>query len=114
MYRFHGFQVLDSAGERVGRVDWIWANPTKDQAEFIGIHLRWLRGKSRAVPAIGAAVDPRTSTVRLAYTRDQIRRARRFAIDRELKVHEKVGILAGFSTRPTALRSLAIADARAA
>jgi hypothetical protein len=114
LYRFHGFRVQDVDDQLVGLVDWIWANSAKDQAEFIGTHLRWLRGRARAVPALGATVNLHTRTVYLSYSVRQINSARRFKIDRELDVHEKVGILAHFRTRPNALGSLAPADARAA
>ena len=114
LYRFHSFRVLDVDGKPVGLVDWIWSDEASGQGEFIGVQLRWLRGTARAVPTRGTQVDTRTSTVRLAYRKDQIKRAARFSIDREITADQKHGIYSYFHPERAVVSSLPVAESLAA
>jgi hypothetical protein len=105
LYRFHGFQVLDSQGEKVGLVDWIWTDSNGERGEFIGVNLRWLRGRVRAVPALDATVDMERRTVRVSYRKAEIMQARYHAIDRELTDAARRSIWSHF--RETPLRTWA-------
>ena len=106
VYRLHSFQVLDANGEKVGIVDWIWTDPKSGHGEFLGVNLRWLRGTTRAIPTYNAEIDHESATIRVAYTAAQIKRARRFKIDRALTVREKRGIYLRYELEPSTLRSL--------
>lgn len=81
LYRFHGFRVLDVDGKSVGLIDWIWADEVSGHGQFIGVRLRWLRGAALAMPVDGMRIDRHISTVCVAYTKKQIKRARRCSID---------------------------------
>lgn len=104
LYRYHGFRVLDARGETVGTIDWIWANDATGAGEYVGLHLQWLRGKARAVPVAGAAIDTDTATIRLVVTRQQISNARRFHIDRSLTAGDRIAIAAHFQPSASAAR----------
>ncbi len=106
VYRLHSFQVLDANGEKVGIVDWIWTDPESSRGEFLGVNLRWLRGTTRAIPTHGAEIEHERATIRVAYTAAQIKRARRFKIDRALTVREKRSIYLRYELEPSTLRNL--------
>lgn len=114
VYRLHGFRILDSEGKTVNRVDWIWKDEESGQGEFLGVHLHWLRGRARALPSLGAEIDPQTSTIRVPYTAAQIERARRFKIDRALTAREKRRICFHYAVEPSRLPSLGPAQSSAA
>jgi hypothetical protein len=97
LYRFHGMPVVDVNGETVGQIDWIWSDDTSGRGTHLGVQLRWLRGTARAVPAGDLLLDPRTSTIQVAYRKDQIKRAPRFAIDRSLSADHQRAISAHYS-----------------
>jgi hypothetical protein len=88
LYQFHGFRVLDPDDQPVGIVDWIWSEDGDGRHHFIGVQLRWLRGTARAVPADGVRIDRENSTIRVAYRKEQIKRAPRFAINRVLTAEQ--------------------------
>lgn len=96
LYRFHGFQVFDRNGQRVGIVDWVWSNESATAGDHIGVGLQWLRGRARAIPAMGALIDTRGSTIWLPVTRAQIKTAPRFKIDRPLAADDRARIHAHF------------------
>jgi hypothetical protein len=114
MYRFHSFRVLDCNGEDVGLVDWIWSNEARDQGEFIGVQLRWLRGTARAVPANDIRIDLPTSTVRVAYTKEQITSAPRFSIDRDLTAFQKWAAHSHYRSETRRVSNFAAAQSSAA
>lgn len=96
-YQFHDFQLVDANDRPIGTVDWIWTDNEQGSAEFLGVHLRWLRGAARAVPAEGARIDVQARTIRVAYTREQIATARRFTIDRALSADDKRAVFAHYA-----------------
>jgi hypothetical protein len=106
VYRLHSFRVLDAAGKKIGIVDWIWTDPQSGVGEFLGVNLRWLRGTTRAIPTFGAEIDHETATIRVAYTAAQVKRARRFKIDRSLTAREKRRIYFSYQLQPSTLPSL--------
>jgi hypothetical protein len=111
LYRFHSFRVVDLDDQAVGLVDWIWSDPTTGQGEFLGVQLRWLRGTARAIPAHDVQIDPESSAVRVAYHREQIKRAPRFSIDREISADQKRDIYAHYRPAATGVSGLsAVAD----
>lgn len=114
VYRLHSFQVLDRDGRKVGIVDWIWTNQESGHGEFLGVSLRWLRGTARAIPVMGAQIDHDAATIRVAYTADEIKRARRFKIDRELTARDKRRICFHYEVQPTVLRGLRAVESSAA
>jgi hypothetical protein len=105
-YRLHSFIVLDAHGKKVGIVDWIWTDPESGRGEFLGVNLHWLRGTTRAIPTVGAEIDHENGTIRVAYTAAQIKRARRFKIDRALTAREKRRIYFSYELQPSTLPSL--------
>jgi hypothetical protein len=100
LYRYHGMCVLDAADREVGIVDWVWSDAPMSHGEFIGVQLQWLRGKARAIPTEGSTVDVETRTVRVPYVKDQIRRAARYAIDRQLSADARRDIWAQYTGAP--------------
>ncbi len=96
LYQFHDFQLLDVNNRPVGTVDWIWADDERGSAAFLGVHLQWLRGRARAVPAQGAGLDVRSRTIRVPYPQAQIRSAPRFAIDRALRPTDQQTIVSHY------------------
>ena len=106
VYRLHSYGVLDANGEKVGIVDWIWTDPESGHGEFLGVNLRWLRGTTRAIPTNGAEIDHMTATIRVAYTAAQIKRARRFKIDRALTAREKRSIYLRYEFEHSTLHNL--------
>jgi hypothetical protein len=111
LYKYHGFNVFDADGERVGVIDWIWTDRVTGEGHHIGLQLQWLRGKARAVPATGARVDLDLRMVRLPFTKDQLSQAPRFRIDRPLYSRDRRMIAAHFAgsreTRNSRLAPLA-------
>jgi len=101
--RFHSFRVLDADGQHLGLVDWIWADTANQRGEFIGVHLRWLRGSVLTIPAHGARVDVHSPTIQVVYTTGLVKRAPRFSIDRELTANQKQTILDHYSLQRTAV-----------
>jgi len=114
LYQFHGFRVLDPDDQPVGIVDWLWSNEASGQGDVIGVQLRWLRGTARAVPADGVQIDRQTSTIRVAYTKEQIKRAPRFAIDRALTAEQKRSIRSHYRSSLAVAPSPAMAEGLAA
>jgi hypothetical protein len=114
LYQFHSFRVLDADDRPVGIVDWIWSDDAGSAGEFIGVQLRWLRGTARAVPADRVQIDRQSATVRVAYGKDQIRQAPRFAIDRALTVEQKRSIRSHYRPSPSVVPSSAMAEGLAA
>lgn len=89
MYRYHGMTVQDINGETVGQVDWIWHDDVTGQGDLIGVGLRWLRGTARAIPAQDVWIDHSDRTIRVAFSKDQIKSARRLSIGRAPTAREK-------------------------
>lgn len=106
VYRLHSFRVLDAEGKKVGIVDWIWTDQESGLGEFLGVNLHWLRGTTRPIPTLGAEIDHETRTIRVAYPAAQIKRARRFKIDRELTAREKRRICFSYELEPSTLHRL--------
>jgi len=106
VYRLHSFRVLDAEGKKVGIVDWIWTDEESNQGEFLGVHLHWLRGTTRAIPTVGAEIDHENMTIEVAHTAAQIRRAQRFKIDRALTAREKRRICFHYALEPATVPSL--------
>jgi hypothetical protein len=66
------------------------------------------------VPARHASVDIESGTVRLPYSKEQIKRAPRFSIVGDLTVHQKLSILSHFTAQPETTRGRAVAEGLAA
>jgi len=101
LYQLHNFQLLDVNGMPVGVIDWIWVDDAGGEGEFIGVHLNWVCGVARAVPAREAQIDVQTRTMRVCYTRTHITTARRFAIHRPLTPDQKRAIVAHYACETT-------------
>jgi hypothetical protein len=114
LYRYHGMQVIDIDGRSVGQIDWIWADPAGAQGEFIGVQLRWLRGKARVVPAYSVWIDAERRTIQVPYSKAQIECANRYSIDRALTAEQKDAICGHFTAKPTVVPGRAVGYALAA
>jgi hypothetical protein len=114
LYHYHGLRVLDVSGRQVGTVDWVWSDVSQSHGEFIGVQLQWLRGRARAIPTRGATVDMETGTVRVPYRKHVIRRATRYAIDRELTAADRRAVLAQYTVPPVAVPPTMAPDAAVA
>ncbi|HEX6506992.1 MAG TPA: PRC-barrel domain-containing protein [Chloroflexota bacterium] len=114
LYRYHGMRVFDSEGERVGIVDWIWANEHTGAGDHVGLQLQWLRGKARAVSMEGAVVDRDLQIVALPFTKREIDDAPRFRIDRPLSPEHRIQIAAHFAPPLMTPRSVSLVEQVAA
>ena len=101
LYQFHNFQLLDVDDKPVGLVDWIWADDMGGEVEFIGVQLNWFRGTARVVPAHAAEIDVQARTIRVAYPRNHIATARRYAINRALTAAQKRAVVMHYAGETT-------------
>ncbi len=114
LYQFHGFRVLDAAGESIGLVDWIWVDDASDQGEFLGVQLRWLRGRARDIPAGDLWIDRPTATIRVAFSKEQIKQSPRYPIDREFTAEQKRRIYSHYRLPLAVVPGVELAESLAA
>lgn len=85
-----GFDVLDSGGAKIGRVDNIWVDDSTGQLEFIGVQTGWLgMGKDHLIPAAAASIDFGNQTIQVPYVVDQVKGAPTYATDAQLQAEDE-------------------------
>ena len=82
--RLYGYEVMDSAGKKIGKVDGIWVDDATNELEFVGVKTGWLMGKTHIIPAAQAQIDGGSQSITFPYAEDQIKDAPSFGTDAEL------------------------------
>lgn len=82
--QIYGYNVVDSAGKKIGTVDGVWVDDATDQLEFVGVKTGWLMGKTHIIPAAQAQLDSGSGTITVPYAESQIKDAPSYGTDAEL------------------------------
>lgn len=102
-----GTEIMDSAGDKVGKVDGVWVDDATDELEFVGVKLGFIVGKTHLIPMANGQVADGTITV--PYSKDQIKDAPNFGTDDELspenedEIYSYYGIDRSTAGSPTGL-----------
>lgn len=86
-YDFRGRTVLDSQGEKIGKVDELYHDQEGGQPEWVLVNTGLFGTKKTFVPIKGAS--PTGEDVRVPVTKDQVKAAPRVAADQELSEREE-------------------------
>jgi uncharacterized protein (TIGR02271 family) len=86
-YDWRDRQVVDSDGEKVGKVDQMYVDTATGQPEWLAVNTGLFGMKSSLVPLQGARPDG--EKVRIAYTKDQVKDAPGVTPDQELDEQEE-------------------------
>ena len=86
-YDWRDRQVVDSDGEKIGKVDEIYMDTTTGEPEWLSVNTGLFGMKSSFVPLQGA--QPKGETVRVAYTKDEVKDAPGVTPDQELSDTEE-------------------------
>jgi uncharacterized protein (TIGR02271 family) len=86
-YDWRDREVLGSDGEKIGTVDEVYLDTDDGDPKWLSVNTGLFGMKSSFVPLQGA--DPDGETVRVAYTKDQVKDAPNIAPDAELSVEEE-------------------------
>jgi uncharacterized protein (TIGR02271 family) len=86
-YQWRGRTVIDSEGEKVGKLDEIYLDRETNQPEWALVNTGLLGTKSSFVPLKGAA--PAGEDVRVAYAKDQVKDAPSIEADGELSQQQE-------------------------
>jgi uncharacterized protein (TIGR02271 family) len=100
--RLIDYDVLDSSGASVGKVNSVWADAAH-QPVFLGVKTGWVFGKTHVVPVHTTAVNTVRRTIQLPFTEAQIKDAPSFAAESDLtdanqtEIYRHYGVQAGAS-----------------
>jgi uncharacterized protein (TIGR02271 family) len=95
------YKVIDQDGTEVGSVYSLWADPTTEQLEFLGVTTGWLGGTDRVIPAEQVQVDEAQRVIHVPYAVERIKGAPSFDAHTELtreqaaEVYRYYGVGAG-------------------
>src|SRR5947209_4353501 len=107
--QLYGYEVMDSAGNKIGAVDGVWVDDASNQLEFVGVKTGWLMGKTHIIPVAQAQVDGGSQTVTVPYGESQIKDAPSFGTNDELspddenQIYDYYGIDRSTAPSPTGL-----------
>lgn len=101
--RLIGYEVQDSAGERVGKVHNLWTDET-GQPFFLGVKTGWLFGKNHVVPVGSAEVSDSRKLIRLPFTEEQIKNAPSFDETADISDYDQDRIFTYYGMDRTATR----------
>lgn len=77
-----GNEVIDSSGNKVGKVDNVWVDDATNELEFVGVKTGWLMGKTHVIPVANAQISD--GTIQVPFEEDYIKNAPSFSGDEEL------------------------------
>jgi uncharacterized protein (TIGR02271 family) len=101
--QFFGYDVIDSAGNKIGSIDNVWVDDATNELEFVGVKTGWLMGKTHVIPTADAQIS--TNTITVPYSEDQIKNAPAFGGNDELSPDDETQIYSyyglGRSTAPS-------------
>jgi len=80
--QLYGYEVMDSAGNKLGSVDGVWVDDASDALEFIGVKTGWLMGKTHLIPAENARIGD--GQIQVPYPESQVKDAPSYGTDDEL------------------------------
>jgi uncharacterized protein (TIGR02271 family) len=86
-YDWRGREVIGSDGEKIGKVDEVYLDTTTEKPEWLAINTGLFGLKSSFAPIEGAR--PEGESVRLAYTKEQVKDAPGIEPDQELNDSEE-------------------------
>ena len=86
-YDWDGRTVVDSDGDKIGKVDQVYLDTVSGRPEWLAVHTGLFGTKTNFVPLQGAA--PTGEDVRVAYTKDQVKDAPGIDPDGELSDAEE-------------------------
>ena len=86
-YDWRDREVVGSDGEKIGTVDEVYLDTASGEPEWLSVNTGLFGMKSSFVPLQGA--DPNGETVRVAYTKDQVKDAPNIEPDAELSTEEE-------------------------
>ena len=86
-YDFQGRTLIDSAGEKIGKIDQLYYDEQRGKPEWATVNTGLFGGKSNFVPLAGAAPDG--EQLRVAVTKEQVKDAPSVAPDGELTQEEE-------------------------
>ncbi len=84
LQRLSNYDVLDKHGKKIGRVEALWEDFTR-QAAFIGVKTGWLGiGKANVIPTQSASVNHGKQQIMLPYEEDVVKDAPSFYAEDEI------------------------------
>jgi uncharacterized protein (TIGR02271 family) len=94
-YDWRDREVVGSDGEKIGTVDEVYLDTADGDPKWLSVNTGLFGMKSSFVPLQGA--DPSGESVRVAYTKDQVKDAPNIAPDAELSVEEEQALYSHYS-----------------
>jgi len=94
-YDWRDREVIGSDGEKIGKVDEVYLDTDDGDPKWLSVNTGLFGMKSSFVPLQGA--DPSGESVRVAYTKDQVKDAPNIAPDAELSVEEEQALYSHYS-----------------
>src|SRR5947209_3314989 len=77
-----GYDVNDSTGNKIGKVDNVWVDDATNELEFVGVKTGWLMGKTHVIPVANAQIAD--GSIQVPFDEDRIKNAPSFSGDDEL------------------------------
>ena len=81
--RFAGYEVYDSSGEKIGKVDDLFVDEN-DQPEYIGVKMGFLGTRSTLIPMDIATVDDSASRITVSADKETVKDGPTFDDDRDI------------------------------
>jgi uncharacterized protein (TIGR02271 family) len=111
-----GYDVLDSAGNKIGTVDGVWIDDATSQLEFVGVKTGWIFGKTHLIPTENAQIDDANQSIQAPFSEEQMKDAPSFGVDDELSpsdeedIYSYYGLQRSTAPSPTGLGTDAMAS----
>jgi uncharacterized protein (TIGR02271 family) len=77
-----GYDVNDSSGNKIGKVDNVWVDDATNELEFVGVKTGWLMGKTHVIPVANAQIAD--GSIQVPFDEERIKNAPSFSGDDEL------------------------------
>lgn len=82
-----GYDVIDSSGNKIGKVDNVWVDDATNELEFAGVKTGWLMGKTHVIPVANAQISD--GSIQVPFEQDQVKNAPSFSGDDELSPEQE-------------------------
>ncbi|HEX6508425.1 MAG TPA: PRC and DUF2382 domain-containing protein [Chloroflexota bacterium] len=82
-----GYEVTDTNGTKIGKVDNVWVDDATNELEFVGVKTGWFMGKTHVIPVGNAQISD--GTVQVPFGEDQIKDAPSFSGGEELSPEQE-------------------------
>jgi stress response protein YsnF/sporulation protein YlmC with PRC-barrel domain len=90
-----GYDVNDTSGNKVGKVDNVWVDDATNELEFVGVKTGWLVGKTHVIPVANAQISD--GSLQVPFDEDTIKNAPSFSGDAELSPEQEDDIYSYYS-----------------